>query len=466
MEEDDPVEGPPDPEPVKEADPQTEDGSVNENVATEFVIEKTEESFGVSSGDATEESRPGIELDSIFMEEDDPVEDLSDFTTEKDAAPEIFDEAETEKNPESFQSNNIIPLVRETRKGKDPKELGKGTGVVEVSKKEETRQPEKEAQPQAINPKPFTDDEKETIKQVSDARGFGVSIFRKNKQNRTPGSKKGEKLRRAVWLIVGVLIVSGIVLTYRLMLSNKQTFPDRREKSTPSVTAFEKTQPVPAVKKAIKPKSDFEAKQPIAPPENSIPKAFTGSKDGPEPVADITTAAIQPTSEIEPPEAEHKTPVDVHSPILPPAGAYPYSIHATSYKSKEAAEVDTQLYRQMGLPSFWVKTDLRKKGVWYRVFCGYFKTAEAAQKEIKEKQLQGARPYPCRHANFIGTYSSESQLEKKRQELVDHGYSPYVIRQDNGNRFLFLGGYTLKRATEKFAFELSAKGIRSKVVKR
>jgi hypothetical protein len=161
-----------------------------------------------------------------------------------------------------------------------------------------------------------------------------------------------------------------------------------------------------------------------------------------------------------------KTPAAVRPPVLPPAGAYPYSIHATSYKSREAAEIDIQQYRQMGLPAFWVKIDLGKKGTWYRVFCGYFKTAEAAQKAIQAKQLREARSYPCRHANFIGAYSSESQLKQKRQELKDRGYSPYVIRQDNGMRFLFLGGYTLRRDTEKFASELSAKGIQSTVVKR
>ncbi|MBW1837043.1 MAG: SPOR domain-containing protein, partial [Deltaproteobacteria bacterium] len=156
-----------------------------------------------------------------------------------------------------------------------------------------------------------------------------------------------------------------------------------------------------------------------------------------------------------------KTPVAVRPPILPPARAYPYSIHAASYESREAAEIDIQQYRQAGLPAFWVKFDLGKKGIWYRVFFGYFKTAEAAKKVIKQKQLRGARSYPCRYANFIGAYSSASQLGKKRRVLADRGYSPYVIRQDNGTRLLFLGGHTLRRNTEKFASELSARGIRS-----
>jgi len=304
--------------------------------------------------------------------------------------------------------------------------------------------------------------EKEAIKPVTNTGSPRDSIFRRKKHNRAPGSKEGGKTRRAVWLIGGVLIVTGIVFWHRLVLPIKPTPP----KIAQPVTTFKLKQPLPAVKKALKPKPDLKIKQSIAPPENSVPEAATISRDAPGPVANITTAMVRPTAEVEVPKVETKTPVAARPPILPPAGAYPYSIHAASYKSREAAEIDIQQYRQAGLSAFWLKVDLGKKGIWYRVFFGYFKTAEAAKKVIKQKQLRGARSYPCRYANFIGAYSSESQLGKKRRVLADRGYSPYVIRQDNGTRLLFLGGHTLRRNTEKFASELSARGIRSTVVQR
>jgi type II secretory pathway component GspD/PulD (secretin)/SH3-like domain-containing protein len=239
-----------------------------------------------------------------------------------------------------------------------------------------------------------------------------------------------------------------------------------REKPAQSETVFTIKQPDPAEKKPSNLEGGPKVKQPTVPPAKAVPPAVPKSGYAPGSAGGITTARVPPTAVIEVPEVETKTPAAARPPVLPPVGAYPYSIHATSHKSTEAAEIDIRQYRQMGLPAFWVKIDLGKKGTWYRVFCGYFKTAEAAQKTIKAKQLRGARPYPCRHANFIGAYSSQRSLEQKRHELTDRGYSPYVIRQDNGMRFLFLGGYTLRRDTEKFASELSAKGIQSTVVKR
>ncbi len=457
------------------ADP-SEDGATNESVAAEYEIEKSKETFEVTLGQATEEMDPGIDLGPIRQEQEDSVGGLSDLALEKEAGTETGDKAEIEKKPESHHSNKIVTLVKAPKNGKDPRKPGEEAGVAEALKKEKItqaglkpipkreviRRAEKRAHPKTINPKPFSASQKEAIKPVSNTGSPRGSIFRRKKHNRAPGSKEGKKTRRAVWLIGGVLIVTGIVFWHRLVLPIKPTPP----KIAQPVTTFKIKQPLPAVKKALKPKPDLKIKQSIAPPENSVPEAATISRDAPGSVANITTAMVRLTAEVEVPKVETKTPVAVRPPILPPVRAYPYSIHAASYQSREAAEIDIQQYRQAGLPAFWVKVDLGKKGIWYRVFFGYFKTAEAAKKVIKQKQLRGARSYPCRYANFIGAYPSESQLGKKRRVLADRGYSPYVIRQDNGTRLLFLGGHTLRRNTEKFASELNARGIRSTVVQR
>jgi hypothetical protein len=461
------------------ADP-SEGGATNASVAAEYEIEKSKETFEVTLGQATEEMDPGIDLDPIRPEQEDPVGGLPDLALEKEADTETGEESEIEKKPESHRSNKIVTLGKAPKNGKDPRKPGEEAGVAKalkkkkitqaelkpIPKRENTRQAEKKAHPKTINPKPVAVGAKEAIKPVSNARSPRDFIFRRKKQNRAPGSKEGRKTRRAVWLIGGVLIVTGIVFSHRLFLPIKQTPPALREKLAQPMTTFKIKQPVAAVKKALKPKPDLKIKQLIAPPENSVPEAAAISRDAPGLVADITTAMVRLTAAVEMPKVATKTPVAVRPPILPAAGAYPYSIHAASYESREAAEIDIQQYRQAGLPAFWVKVDLGKKGIWYRVFGGYFKSAEAAQKAIKQKQLRDARSYPCRYANFIGAYSSASQLEKERRVLADRGYAPYVIRQDNGTHLLFLGGHKSQRNTEKFASELSARGIRSTVVQR
>jgi hypothetical protein len=457
----------------------SEDSTGSESVITESEIEKLEETFEVSLGQVTQAIVPEIDLDSIF-EEDDPVGGRSDFASAKESDPEAKKEAEIEQISAPLHSHEAIPLVKASQNVKSPGEPGKKAELVEAVKKEkitrtglqpipqveDVRQAKNKALPKTNNPKPFAAVEKETIKPVSNVRSLTSRIFKSNKQNRTPGSKDAGKHRRAVWLVGGLLIVSGIVFSHRLVLPIKATAPAKHENPAQPMTIFKIKKPVQETKNPLKPEPDLKIKQPTVPPAKAALPAVTISGNAPGPVTGITNAMIQPTAVIEGPKVETKTLAAARSPILPPAGAYPYSIHATSYRSRGEAEIDVQQYRQLGLPAFWVKTDLGKKGTWYRVFCGYFKTAEAAQKAIKTKQLQEARAYPTRHANFIGAYSSATQLEQKRQELKDRGYSPYVIGQDDGTHFLFLGGYTLRRSTEKFASELSANGIRSMVVKR
>jgi len=146
--------------------------------------------------------------------------------------------------------------------------------------------------------------------------------------------------------------------------------------------------------------------------------------------------------------------------------SYPYSLYHGSYQGQAAAAQYVASYREMGLDAYWVRVDLGQKGIWYRVFIGWYKDSETAQKVIRAKQLKYVKPVETRYAGLIGTYLSDGRLKSESRLLSEKGYAPYHIEDDEGRYHLFVGAfYTMKNA-EKLTAELNAKGIRAQAVKR
>jgi cell division protein FtsN len=120
----------------------------------------------------------------------------------------------------------------------------------------------------------------------------------------------------------------------------------------------------------------------------------------------------------------------------------------------------------MGLEAYWTLVDLGGKGLWYRVFIGYYNNLESALRIIEAKALNDVKPKETRYANLIGTYSSEYDLERQRRFVAEFGFSPYVIMDDNGVFKLYVGAYVTLKHAEKFSAELKARGIPSRTVER
>ncbi len=146
--------------------------------------------------------------------------------------------------------------------------------------------------------------------------------------------------------------------------------------------------------------------------------------------------------------------------------SYPYSISLGSFKTLVNARKAISIFQERGLAPYWVKVDLGAKGVWFRVFAGYFRTREDANAFIKDNRIVGGESRHTRYANLIGTYSSKKRLEEMRLRLLDLGYYPYVIEGIYGESFLFMGAFYQRARAEKHAAELASKGFQSQVVNR
>jgi hypothetical protein len=145
---------------------------------------------------------------------------------------------------------------------------------------------------------------------------------------------------------------------------------------------------------------------------------------------------------------------------------YPYSVYLGAYKTPVRAEKAISIYRKAGLSAYWVKVNLGDKGIWYRVFTGYFKDQNEAKAFITRKRIADAEAKRTKYATLIGIYATGRDAQKEFLALSRLGYSPYVIRMASGESQLYVGAFYTKIGAEEQRLDLASKGVQSRVVER
>ena len=146
--------------------------------------------------------------------------------------------------------------------------------------------------------------------------------------------------------------------------------------------------------------------------------------------------------------------------------SYPYSLYLGSFRTAERAEKAIVFYRKNGVSPYRAKVEFREKGVWFRVYGGYFKDVEQAERFKEEHKLSEAKARKTNYANLVGTYSNKKELKDKLSSLENMGYYPYVIKGGNGSSGLFLGAYVTEKGAEQQYHDLKSKGISVEVIRR
>ena len=146
--------------------------------------------------------------------------------------------------------------------------------------------------------------------------------------------------------------------------------------------------------------------------------------------------------------------------------SYPYSIRLDAWRTRQKTEKILKVYREKGLSPYWVKVDLGDKGVWYRIFTGYFDNVKQAEKVIKASNLKGAAIKKTKYATLIGTYRSETTLNDQIKLISKKGFSPYVVKGAHSEIYLYVGAFYTYRDAKKQYADLLASGIESEVVER
>lgn len=167
----------------------------------------------------------------------------------------------------------------------------------------------------------------------------------------------------------------------------------------------------------------------------------------------------------------HVNPINYISDELPSLSsthpnAYPYSLYLGSFRTLERAKRAVSIYTKKGLSPYWTLVDLKEKGLWYRIFAGYFSDRKGAERFKERCRLEEASVKKTVYANLVGTSEFSNELEEIVPALEDLGYNPYLIKDDRGRFRLLVGAFYSKAGAESKCLELRSKGFAIQVVKR
>ena len=144
---------------------------------------------------------------------------------------------------------------------------------------------------------------------------------------------------------------------------------------------------------------------------------------------------------------------------------YPYSVLISTFRTFENAKKAIGIYKKKGLLTYWVKVDLGDRGIWYRVFTGFFMDGKSAELFIKTKHIAGARAKRTKYAVLVGKYSSDKEIEAQKDRFTKLGYSPYIINK-NKERLLYVGAFFTEEGAIEQRSELISSGIQCQVTER
>ena len=146
--------------------------------------------------------------------------------------------------------------------------------------------------------------------------------------------------------------------------------------------------------------------------------------------------------------------------------SHPYTLHLDSFRTLKLTEKAMAIYRKKGLSPYWTRVDLKDKGIWYRVFAGYFAHSADAERFRQENGLIEATGKKTQYANLISIHTFRDELEAETKKLKEQGYSPYHIEYPDGKILLYVGSFITKRGAAEQYRELQSKGIENRITAR
>ncbi len=179
---------------------------------------------------------------------------------------------------------------------------------------------------------------------------------------------------------------------------------------------------------------------------------------------------VQKTSELN--KDEVKTPVaNGHRAPSGPQDFYPYVIQVSSYANKEESIQAAMRSRNKGYSGFISHAHVPGKGNWYRVFVGFYRTFEAAQRaafEMKKQDYLHAFVIKMPFAVQIGIFSSDKELKELEADLRSKGYLGYRLpdRIYPDKIRLLSGAFPSEAAASEIANALQKEDFKPKVVQR
>ena len=158
---------------------------------------------------------------------------------------------------------------------------------------------------------------------------------------------------------------------------------------------------------------------------------------------------------------------------------YPYSLHIASYQKLQSAVGTMKTLQAAGLETFLIMTDVKNKGLFYRVLISGYKTEADAKKDIRIlKTIKGmyteGDPPVIRNLPYAVLIDTFDKLEKAKEihkQLSDLNHYPYILmsyfEEDNITAYrVFVGAYANEKEAKKLAAELTNEGLECELIRR
>ncbi|HUV78365.1 MAG TPA: SPOR domain-containing protein [Desulfobacterales bacterium] len=154
-----------------------------------------------------------------------------------------------------------------------------------------------------------------------------------------------------------------------------------------------------------------------------------------------------------------------------PQDFFPYVIQVSSYANREESIQAALRSRKKGYSGFISYAHIPEKGDWYRVFVGFYRTFEAAQRaafEMKKQDYLHAFVVKMPFAVQIGIFSSDKELKELEANLRSKGYLVYRLpdRISPNKIRLLEGAFPSEAAASEIAKALQKEDFEPKVVQR
>jgi septal ring-binding cell division protein DamX len=232
------------------------------------------------------------------------------------------------------------------------------------------------------------------------------------------------------------------------------------------------------------------APAPAAPAPPPVPGTPAEAPAKPEPAATMAPVAqpavkapvlpvpvpAKPAGTAAKPQSVAAAPPQKAAPVVKPppaAGAaqgarqtHAFSILLSSHRAQENALATLPQHRRTGLSPYIVRSEVGKKGVWWRTLAGSFTTLQAALTAIHTLKLEDAVVVRTPFANLVGEFPTSQEAAQAAERLSKKGLHPYVLKGAANSVRLVLGGFADSQAAERYRQELEAGGVTTQVIKR
>jgi cell division septation protein DedD len=153
------------------------------------------------------------------------------------------------------------------------------------------------------------------------------------------------------------------------------------------------------------------------------------------------------------------------------ATRYPYTVQVSSYPDAKKAHRVAQGLRNRGDPAFTSPARIPGKGIWHRIFIGYYEDmaeAREAAKRLNQRRFRKTDVLMKPYALQVGLAHSENQLKQYLSDLAKGGHLAYWAPDHRvyGKIRVLSGAYATAEEAEAFVEPLRKLGFRPIVILR